>query len=434
MLKYKLLLLLVSIAVVSVAQIPDGYYDGAVGKEGAELKSALYNIVKGHKQYPYTSSNGTDVWDILKESDRDPDNPANVILLYTGMSVDASQEYNDGKGWTREHVWAKVHGGFGTEPGAGTDAHHLRPVHTEINSARSSRWFAECSVPVYFNGQPTGCYKSDSEWLWKPRAEVLGDVARMIFYMATRYEGENGEPDLEIVDYIPKGDNSTAPVFAKLSDLLKWNMLDPVDSFEMNRNNVVFRYQKNRNPFIDHPEYVNMIWGPGSGTPMFTSAPVLDAVVGQPYQCDLSACTMDSSDITFRIRQAPAWLTIDDYGDGTALLSGIPSDDDTGDYIVTVEAISAKKQTAEQQFYVSVEWQTGITASTTDNLQITQDGGMLYIKGCNAVSAQIFDMSGNMRRSCASESEIDISALAPGAYLLVIDTENEKKSRLFIIE
>jgi endonuclease I len=247
------------------SQIPAGYYDTAEGLSGDELKTALYNIIKGHTEYPYTSNN-TDVWDILKESDKDPGNPDNVILFYTGWSVNAAQEYNNGSGWNREHVWAKSRGDFGTTMGPGTDCHHLRPCDISVNSARSNRWFDECTTPYLDNGVETGCYTSSTEWIWQPRDQVKGDVARMIFYMATRYEGENGEPDLKVIDYLPADDNTDEPVHAKLDMLLKWNREDPVDDFERNRNDVVYSFQHNRNPFVDHPEYVNEIWSTATST------------------------------------------------------------------------------------------------------------------------------------------------------------------------
>ena len=129
-------------------QIPVGYYDTADGLSDDDLKTALYNIIKGHTEYPYTDS-GTDVWDILKESDRDINNSDNVILFYTGWSVDAAQEYNSGSGWSREHVWAKSRGDFGTSLGPGTDCHHLRPADISVNSARNNRWFNYCSEPCW---------------------------------------------------------------------------------------------------------------------------------------------------------------------------------------------------------------------------------------------------------------------------------------------
>ena len=244
---------------LTYAQIPAGYYDSAAGLKGTPLKNALNDIIDGHTEIEYTATS-TDIWDVLKETDKDPNNSSNVILLYSGKSVDAAQEYNSGSGWSREHVWAKSRGDFGNDLGPGTDAHHIRPADISVNSARNNRWFAECSTPYLDDGTPTGSYTSSTEWVWKPRDEVKGDVARMIFYMDVRYAGENGELDLRVIDYIPTDDNTTEPIHAKLSDLLQWHLDDPVDAFEQNRNDVVYSYQNNRNPFIDHPEYVSDIW------------------------------------------------------------------------------------------------------------------------------------------------------------------------------
>lgn len=254
-----LIVIVICLPFTLFGQIPEGYYDPADGLSGNELKSALNGIIKDHTEFPYTSSS-PDCWDILKESDKDTANPDNVILFYTGWSVDADQEYNNGSGWNREHVWAKSRGDFGTDPGPGTDAHHLRPANISVNFARNNRWFDKCDEPYLENGLETGCFTSSSSWVWQPREEVKGDVARMIFYMATRYEGESGEPDLEVINYLPSDDYTKDPIHAKLSALLAWHVEDPVDDFEQNRNEVVYTYQGNRNPFIDHPEYVGEIW------------------------------------------------------------------------------------------------------------------------------------------------------------------------------
>lgn len=257
--RFSILTTIIFLTTISFGQVPLGYYDTTDGLSGDNLKSSLHDIIKGHKEYPYTSTN-TDVWDILKETDRDINDSNNVILLYSGWSVDASQEYNSGKGWTREHVWSKSRGDFGTTKGAGTDAHHLRPADVTVNTAKNNRWFDTCSTSYVDNGVVTGSYTSSDEWVWQPRDEVKGDVARMIFYMATRYEGENNEPDLEIVDYIPlKSTNDS--IYSKLSTLLKWHKEDTVDAWERRRNDIIYYdYQNNRNPFIDHPEYANLIW------------------------------------------------------------------------------------------------------------------------------------------------------------------------------
>ncbi|MGC9374575.1 MAG: endonuclease [Bacteroidales bacterium] len=240
------------VAFISYGQIPDGYYDRTDGLQGEELKEALYQIIKDHTDFPYTSSS-TDTWDILKESDRDPDNSDNVILIYTGWSVNAAQEYNNGAGWNREHIWAKSHGFPSESQNAYRDVHNLRPCDISVNSARGTKDFDNGGEQ---HPEATECYTDADSW--EPRDAVKGDVARMMFYMATRYEGENGDPDLELVDYT--GTDTDTPFFGKLSTLMEWNEEDPVDEFERNRNEVVYSYQGNRNPFIDHPEFVNAIY------------------------------------------------------------------------------------------------------------------------------------------------------------------------------
>jgi len=238
----------------------DDYYTLVEGLSGDALKVALHNIIKGHKEYPYTSSS-TDTWDILKETDKDTTNTENVILFYTGWSMNAALEYNNAQGWSREHVWAKSHGSFDTDIGVGTDAHNLRPADISVNSARNNKDFDD-GGDIYIDGDGTTSCRSDAD-SWEARDEVKGDVARILFYMATRYEGDNDEPDLELVDQVNTYDlNETGKGYhGKLSTLLKWNIDDPVDSFEINRNNVIYTYQGNRNPFVDHPEYVDQIWG-----------------------------------------------------------------------------------------------------------------------------------------------------------------------------
>ncbi len=240
----------------NAAGIPAGYYDPANGKTGAELKTALHNIINDHTRYPYTSSS-TDVWDILMDTDEDTTNPNNVILIYTGRSQAKSLNAsigNDPDYWNREHVWAKSHGFPNESDTAYTDVHHLRPCDASVNSSRSDKDFDNGGDP---QGEAPDTYAdSDS---WEPRDAVKGDVARMMFYMATRYEGD-GNYDLELQESIP----SSGPRFAKLATLIQWHNQDPVDNWERIRNDKIYNnWQHNRNPFIDHPEYVDMIWGSG---------------------------------------------------------------------------------------------------------------------------------------------------------------------------
>lgn len=150
---------------------PDGYYDDTNGKSGEQLKSALHDIIDDHTEISYS-----DVWEALRETDEDPSNSNNVLLLYTGRSQGKNENGGNADDWNREHVWAKSHGDFGTSMGPGTDLHHLRPTDASVNSSRSNLDFDEGGNE---HEEAAGnYYDSDS---WEPRDSVKGDVARMIF-------------------------------------------------------------------------------------------------------------------------------------------------------------------------------------------------------------------------------------------------------------
>ncbi|WP_030740161.1 endonuclease I family protein [Streptomyces sp. NRRL F-5135] len=230
------------------AAYDDTYYEGALGKSGGALKAALHTIVKDQTKLSYSQ-----VWNALKDTDEDPGNASNVTLLYSGQSRSKSANGGNTGDWNREHVWAKSHGDFGTATGPGTDLHHLRPEDVGVNSARGNKDFDNGGGPV--SGAPGSFTDSDS---FEPRDAVKGDVARMILYMAVRYEGGDSFADLEPNERV---NNGSSPAMGKLSVLKRWNDEDPPDSFERRRNEVIFeKYQHNRNPFVDHPEWVESIW------------------------------------------------------------------------------------------------------------------------------------------------------------------------------
>jgi len=193
------------------------------------------------------------VWNALMATDRDPANSSNVIELYTGRSIAASNHGGNLGQWNREHVWAKSHGDFGEVMGPGTDLHHLRPEDVQVNSIRGNKDFDNGGSPV--SGASGNYTDGDS---FEPRDAVKGDVARMILYMDVRYDGGDGFADLEVNDSVGNG---SAPNHGRISVLKQWSDEDPPDAFEKNRNDVIYTaYQHNRNPFIDHPEWVEAIW------------------------------------------------------------------------------------------------------------------------------------------------------------------------------
>ncbi|WP_397443542.1 endonuclease I family protein [Planococcus sp. 107-1] len=237
-----------SFSVTVIEEIPatGSYYETATGLSGDALKDELHAIIDDHDQLSYSA-----VWDALKVTDEDPNNPNNVILLYTGESRSKGLNGGNVGDWNREHTWAKSHGDFGTSRGAGTDIHHLRPTDVQVNGARGNLDFDYGGSSV---SGCDGCLRTASSF--EPPDRVKGDVARMLFYMAVRYEP--GDPvDLELNELL---NNGSAPYHGKLSVLLEWHEQDPVSDWERQRNDKIQDIQGNRNPFVDHPEWAASIW------------------------------------------------------------------------------------------------------------------------------------------------------------------------------
>jgi hypothetical protein len=236
---------------------PTGYYDSLEGLSGAALKQALQNIIANPTVVH--AHNYGDIIDILKTADQNPKNSNEVWLMYVEKPRSKIEfqdtGINTGK-WNREHIYPQSRGGYtdGTSSipdginiwlptnaddilaGHG-DAHHIRAEDGAENSLRSNNDYGLTG----YNG-PSGTMGS-----WK------GDVARSVFYMAVRYNA------LSVVN----GDiaDTTVGQLGDLASLLTWNTLDPSDDFEMNRNNYIYTWQVNRNPFIDFPDLANYIWG-----------------------------------------------------------------------------------------------------------------------------------------------------------------------------
>ncbi len=251
-------------ALAAQGGVPSGYYDRALGKSGAELRWALHVIIRNHRVIPYSEATQLDTSDALKRLEEDPADTNLVRLVYSGLSMPKA-EFGKVTGWNREHLWPNSYGLDDVEP-AFSDLHNLRAVDATVNSSRGNKWFdrsdvgdSKYSTPAHEEA-PWSSSDSDS---WEPGDEEKGDLARAMFYMAVRYTGDKvGEPRLVMTDRIEEVTSSTN-LMARLSTLLLWHLSDPVDERERWRNELVFvLYQGNRNPFIDHPEWVTAAFGP----------------------------------------------------------------------------------------------------------------------------------------------------------------------------
>lgn len=238
---------------------PAAYYHAAIGKTGVQLKTALCQIIKtGHVQIPYTAGT-TDTWDAVKSLDEDPGDSSRVLLIYSGFTdLKINQDTGSSGSWNREHLWPQSYGLDELDEFsiAKTDIFNLRPIDKTVNSVRGNKFYDTTTLPGSSHaGAPLSSYDGDS---WEPRATDKGDIARTMFYMAVRYDGSDAlVPDLELSD----SPDSTQYRFGKLTTLLAWHHQFPVTPTERARNHRIYTdYQHNRNPFVDRPEFAEMVF------------------------------------------------------------------------------------------------------------------------------------------------------------------------------
>ena len=215
------------------------------------LRQYLSSLIFPQGWYTYSGAQSGQLGSVLQSADEDPTKSANMVLFYTRDSV-SKRKSGDGSGnWNREHVWPQSlsNGHWGKEQ-AGTDILHIRPTWYDTNSARGNLRYGDLNkvgVKTYQGmtyGYANGSY-------FEPIDSVKGDVARIIMYVWTAY-----------YDYYKDSGLLITKVMENYDTLLKWHTLDKPDALEGHRNDFAeSSKQKNRNPFVDHPEYAWKIFG-----------------------------------------------------------------------------------------------------------------------------------------------------------------------------
>ena len=282
------LLLLACASAVALAEVPEAYYDDADTASPQALRDSLHLIIDDHTRFPYTSDS-IDTWDVLELADEDMQDSGRIVTIYKNESIikwsGGTSQYN------REHTWPRSYGFPNNDASMNypfTDMHHLFLSDPDYNSDRSNKPFEDCDdsctehATEVANGRggEGGGYPGDSNWTdgdftmgrWEVWDHRKGDIARAMMYMDIRYEGGThgftgaNEPDLRLTDdrhpiYLSRtGLNESIAYMGILSDLLEWHERDPVDAVEMQHHETVAAFQGNRNPFIDHPEWVDCIY------------------------------------------------------------------------------------------------------------------------------------------------------------------------------
>ncbi len=345
------------------AQAP--YYSGTEGLTGTALKDKLSAIItNGHttnnygdlyELYEKTDCYGTDtVWDMYSM-----DGQGNAQYYYRyGQDQECGEYSAEGDCYNREHSvpasW------FNDNYPMYADLFIVYPTDGYVNNRRSNYIYGEVSSPTWTstNGSKLGTNSysgGPSQTAFEPIDAYKGDFARTYFYVATRYK-----------DVIPNWDFTTNLQYFFNTDgtlqdwavqmLIEWSNLDPVSQKEIDRNNEVYKIQGNRNPFIDHPEWINTIWGDGTVPAyMFLSVPVTAAEPNKEYSYTVVFKATDpATTLTLSATTLPSWLTLTTVDDTSAVLSGTPTEE--GNYTVTLQ-LSDGSTTQTQTFTIKVEEQ-----------------------------------------------------------------------------
>ncbi len=283
----------------------DGYYDTADTTDSQTLRDSLHEIIDDHCSFNYSGeSSGScgdvtvseDTWSILSYADQSPtsetcENGSQTIEFVWMIYKNNDYCFQGGgqQAYNREHTWPQSYGfssgDLGSNNAARTDAHHLMMSDVGYNGDRGNLYFDNCDAQcnerqtdIHENpntpqidsiGGGTGVYPGNSNWFDGNSFEVWnfrkGDIARAMFYLDVRYTGDTeNEVDLQLVERADVGlIESGEPYMGILEVLLAWHEFDPVDDIERNRNDFIFTKQLNRNPFIDHPEWVECIFVDG---------------------------------------------------------------------------------------------------------------------------------------------------------------------------
>jgi endonuclease I len=225
------------------------YYAGIdLNEEGEGLLAELRPLVSTMTKRAYG-----DAKYMLQYTDENPAKPGYDYGMWDGDDILAT--WDSGASWNREHVWCCAQmklNGIDPRPGESdknqaTDLHNLRVACQMANGFHGDKFFDEENTSTTMYPNIVSGLNGHHAYV----GDFRGDVARILFYMSVRYEG------LTLDDALDGSDETS---MGKLSSLLRWNEEDPVDAFERQRNDRVYEYQGNRNPFIDHPELAGKLW------------------------------------------------------------------------------------------------------------------------------------------------------------------------------
>jgi len=417
------------------ADAPSGYYNTTQGLSGNALQIALHNIIDDHNAVSYTPG----VWDAFATTDLKPNGKiwdmysSYEYTLYEDQAGNYSQE---GDVYNREHSWPQSL--FNEASPMKSDLFHIYPTDGYVNGWRSNYPYGEtdAATRTSSNGSKLGPARRGlgySGTVFEPIDEYKGDFARTYFYMATRYYSEDGSWSNWAM-----ADGVELKTWA-IDMLLDWHRNDQVSSKETNRNDAVYAIQNNRNPFIDHPEFVEYIWGgqtPGTlEAPLALDATEIDSISFKANWSSVSAASLYQLYVS---ENDEFGSFIENYGPKTTslnnmLVSGLESGTD---YYYKVKASDGDN---ESVFSNSIHVVTTSANTEILNIPLSFTVGAAYPNPFNpactlplkldrdmSVDISLIDISGNLRE------EIHSAYMSAGNHRLTLDA-GRLNSGIYII-
>ena len=435
---FSFLAIIFIIQYVAVAQIPTGYYNSANGLTGAQLKTALHIIIRNHTQRTYTN-----LWTDFQTTDKKTNGKVWDMYSYCDFTFVTQQDAGSGgtdecQFYNREHSMPNSWWG-GTQDTMYTDLFHLVPTDKFVNNARGSSCFGQVTAPsqTFLNGGKIGpcSFPGYTGTVFEPIDSFKGDFARNYLYLATRYENKIGSWNSDMLA------GNSFPVFTTWAKnmLIEWNNLDPVSQKEIDRNNAVYGIQHNRNPYIDHSEYVNLVWGGGalilvnSITIQGQGGATSISTQGGTLQMSATVLPSNATNSTYTWSVKNSTATINSTGLLTAISDGIDTVMATandGSGIIGMKAITISNQ-GNGINYIDLsdkiliypnpaidELNIDINNIQTlpENISITDIRGKLVYKLLNV----------------ASHQKLDVANLEKGMYFITISEKNCKSVFKFI--
>ncbi len=417
--KHLLIITLLFLSIQIFAQIPDGYYNGTSGLQSDALRDKLKQIISsGHTQNDYG-----DLYGYYQTTDNVVHNSANAVWDMYSMHNDGTANYwyphkdkklygeakncdekcTEGGGFNREH--SVPQSWFNSHQPMVADLFIVYPTDVCVNGMRGHHPFGEtdspnwtstngskrgpCSFPEYIADTNIGNIDNEGDIIFEPIDRFKGDFARTYFYTVTRYKDQISTWTDNVAPDVFEGDNLEPWTIALF---LKWHREDPVSQKEIDRNDSVYAIQHNRNPYIDHPEWVECIWA-GNCIPLyFTSSPITSVMIPETYTYNITY-NVDADTETLTGTTIPTWLTFTkDEANNTALLTGTPTSDNIGTHNVVL-TLTENGETVTQNFTIEV------TPFNT-----TQDILDVDFSSCPPENWTTYSVSSNENWSCDAQT------------------------------